>query len=93
MSARLTQLMAFLEATPNEPFLLFAIAKEHEGLGDKEQTLFFYEKLVQEHSIIWENSMSERSALPMRLSFIKKAWKWRKLKMNVTLMVSWQPPK
>ncbi len=50
MSSRLNQLQVFLEATPNEPFILFAIAKEYEGLGNKEQTLFYYEKLVQEHS-------------------------------------------
>ncbi len=49
MSARLTQLFTFLEATPNEPFLLFAIAKEYEGLKDDENTKLYYEKLVVEH--------------------------------------------
>ena len=49
MSIRLTQLQTFLEATPNEPFLLFAIAKEYEGLKDDENTKSYYEKLVTEH--------------------------------------------
>jgi tetratricopeptide (TPR) repeat protein len=49
MSARLIQLFAFLEATPNEPFLLFAIAKEYEGLKDDENTKLYYEKLIVEH--------------------------------------------
>jgi tetratricopeptide (TPR) repeat protein len=49
MSASLTQLFAFLEATPNEPFLLFAIAKEYEGLKDDENTKLYYEKLMVEH--------------------------------------------
>jgi tetratricopeptide (TPR) repeat protein len=50
MTNRLNQLMAFLENSPNEPFLLFAIAKEHEGLKDDEKTQFYYEKLVNEHA-------------------------------------------
>ena len=49
MSIRLIQLQTFLEATPNEPFLLFAIAKEYEGLKDDENTKLYYEKLVTEH--------------------------------------------
>ena len=42
MSKRLKQLMGFLESSPNEPFILFAIAKEYEGLGDKPEALKYY---------------------------------------------------
>jgi tetratricopeptide (TPR) repeat protein len=49
MSARLTQLKAFLEATPDEPFLLFAIAKEYESMKDDASTQYYYEKLIGEH--------------------------------------------
>jgi tetratricopeptide (TPR) repeat protein len=42
---RLEQLMGMLEASPNEPFILFAVAKEHEGLDNKEKALEFYTKL------------------------------------------------
>lgn len=45
-SKRLEQLLNFLNASPNEPFILFAIAKEHEGLGNLEQALEFYTKIV-----------------------------------------------
>ena len=48
-SNRLQQLMAFLEATPNEPFILFAIAKEYEKHDDKENALKYYLNIKQEH--------------------------------------------
>ena len=41
-SARLEQLFQFLEASPEDPFLLFAIAKEYENLNAKEKTLEYY---------------------------------------------------
>lgn len=44
-SQRLKQLMGFLEASPKEPFILFAIAKEYEGLDDKENALKYYLEL------------------------------------------------
>jgi tetratricopeptide (TPR) repeat protein len=43
--SRLQQLQDFLEAQPNDPFLLFAIAKEYEGMGDRQQALAFYTHL------------------------------------------------
>lgn len=46
-SNRLEQLMGFLQASPNEPFILFAIAKEYEGLADKENALKYYLQLEQ----------------------------------------------
>ncbi|MEM6321559.1 MAG: tetratricopeptide repeat protein [Bacteroidota bacterium] len=46
-SNRLTQLFAFLENTPNDSFLLFAIAKEYEKLGDEDNALHFYQKLTE----------------------------------------------
>jgi tetratricopeptide (TPR) repeat protein len=44
-SKRLEQLMTFLNNSPEEPFVLFAIAKEYEGLGDNEKALEYYLKL------------------------------------------------
>ena len=46
-SPRLEQLMGFLKASPKEPFILFAIAKEYEGLGDKDNALKYYLELEQ----------------------------------------------
>jgi tetratricopeptide (TPR) repeat protein len=42
---RLEQLQNFLKDSPNDPFLLFAVAKEHDGLGDPQTALDFYLKL------------------------------------------------
>jgi tetratricopeptide (TPR) repeat protein len=46
---RLERLMKYLEDAPNDPFLLFAIAKEYEGMNDIANTLLYYEKLTTEH--------------------------------------------
>ena len=45
MSQRLQLLQQILEKTPGDTFALFAIAKEHEGLGDLPQALAFYLQL------------------------------------------------
>ena len=45
MLSRLNHLNKLLEATPNDSFVLFAIAKEHEGAGDNVQSLSFYLRL------------------------------------------------
>jgi tetratricopeptide (TPR) repeat protein len=42
---RLDKLFGFLESQPNEPFLLFAIAKEYESAGDDTNALDYYQKL------------------------------------------------
>ncbi|MCR9289522.1 MAG: tetratricopeptide repeat protein [Bacteroidetes bacterium] len=47
-SKRLEQLYNFLENSPNDSFLLFAIAKEYEKLQDKESALKYYLKLTKE---------------------------------------------
>jgi tetratricopeptide (TPR) repeat protein len=47
---RLEKLKAFLKEQPNDPFLLFAIAKEYEKGGDQEKALAQYQLLVQEHA-------------------------------------------
>lgn len=39
---RLEQLQKYLADQPNDAFLLFAIAKEYEGLGDKQHALNHY---------------------------------------------------
>ena len=43
--SRLNQLFSFLEAQPNEPFILFAIAKEYEGSQDNAKALEYYTRL------------------------------------------------
>lgn len=45
---RLKQLKAFLAKTPKEPFLLFAIAKEHEKLQQSQDALQYYQQLCQD---------------------------------------------
>ncbi|MEO0775373.1 MAG: hypothetical protein AAF146_02370, partial [Bacteroidota bacterium] len=46
-SDRLQQLFGFLEARPADPFILFAVAKEYEGLGAPERALAYYLQLRQ----------------------------------------------
>ena len=46
---RLNQLNQFLAENPDDPFLLFALARETEKLGDAEQALEAYRKLASEH--------------------------------------------
>jgi len=45
-SPRLHQLLQFHSQSPNDSFLLFALAKEHEKLGNEPEALDFYEKIV-----------------------------------------------
>jgi tetratricopeptide (TPR) repeat protein len=42
--SRLPALLQMLAAEPTDAFLLFAIAKEHEGAGDDVQALAYYEQ-------------------------------------------------
>ncbi len=42
---RLIQLTELLKESPNEPFILFAIAKEYENMPDHKQALQFYLQL------------------------------------------------
>ena len=45
--SRLQQLIAFLEASPGDSFLLFAVAKEYEGLGEEEQAFRYYREIME----------------------------------------------
>ncbi len=45
---RLEQLLAFHASNPADSFILFALAKEHEKLGDDEKALHYYLK-IREH--------------------------------------------
>lgn len=47
-NSRLTQLLAFYEEDPSDPFTLYAIATEYRPT-DVEKARFFYEKLLAEH--------------------------------------------
>lgn len=49
MTKRLEQLMNFLDKSPNEPFILFAIAKEYEGMQDSDKALKYYKLLSVDH--------------------------------------------
>lgn len=44
---RLEQLMGFLKGSPNEPFILFAIAKEYEGMNNTSEALKYYLQLEE----------------------------------------------
>ncbi len=46
---RLDQLMKYLSDAPNDSFLLFAIAKEHESNSDATNAFAYYLRLVEEH--------------------------------------------
>lgn len=46
---RLEKLLQFLEEHPNDNFILFAIAKEYEKMGDDDQALSYFEKLQAEN--------------------------------------------
>jgi tetratricopeptide (TPR) repeat protein len=46
MSKRLPLLQQLLDSNPNDSFALFAIAKEYEGMGDLQQSLDFYQRLL-----------------------------------------------
>lgn len=43
---RMNQLLSLLHDDPNDLFVLFAIAKEHEKSGDFEKAIAFYEKII-----------------------------------------------
>ena len=46
MTKRLEQLKTMFEQNAKDAFIIFALAKEYEKSGDKEQALFYYKKLV-----------------------------------------------
>lgn len=43
---RLEKLLAFLDESPDDNFLLFALAKEYEKQGNDDQALRYYEQLA-----------------------------------------------
>lgn len=49
-SQRLQQLFGFLESMPNDAFLVFAVAKEYEGLENWEKALEYYLQLTEKHT-------------------------------------------
>ena len=46
MSDRLTKLQAFLDETPDDSFLIFAVAKEYEKMDDLERAAKHYDKII-----------------------------------------------
>jgi len=47
-NARLQQLLSFYESNPGDPFLVFALAKEYENLGQASKSLELYQQLIAE---------------------------------------------
>jgi Tfp pilus assembly protein PilF len=48
MSERISQLLNFLQETPQEPFLLYALATEY-AKTDSKKALAYFEQLVSQH--------------------------------------------
>ena len=46
-SQRLDLLLAILKETPTDSFVIFAIAKEYENLGNQNEAIQYYQKLYQ----------------------------------------------
>ena len=49
MSNRIADLTTFLEESPNDPFLKYALTMEYQKLGDKEKALIGFEELIVDH--------------------------------------------
>ncbi len=49
MTERLRQLFGFLDETPNDPFLLYAIASEYAKMGNDAEALSRFVKLTATH--------------------------------------------
>ena len=48
-STRLTKLLEFFAAEPNDPFLLYALATEYNAQNEPEKAFEYYHKLIDEH--------------------------------------------
>lgn len=48
-NTRLNKLLEFLDADPNDSFILYALATEYNSLNDIEKAFNYYLKLVNEH--------------------------------------------
>ena len=46
-SQRLDLLLGILKETPTDSFVIFAIAKEYENLGNQNEAILYYQKLYQ----------------------------------------------
>lgn len=46
---KLSQLLEFLNSTPNDPFLIYAVALEYQKKADMENCLKYFEELTQNH--------------------------------------------
>ncbi len=47
--SRIKELQALLESSPDDPFIIYALAREHEKNFDTLQALLMYEYLVNSH--------------------------------------------
>lgn len=81
-STRLQQLIALQKATPNDPFLDFAIAKEYEKQGDYNNALESYQKLVTVHAD-YVGTYYHLAKLYEKLDQITEAWQTYNTGMQV----------
>ena len=81
-SDRLQQLLSLLKNSPGDSFLIFAIAKEYEGLGDVDQALLHYCELV-EHDADYVGTYYHLGKLYEKLDDPEKAFSTYKNGMEV----------
>lgn len=48
-NTRLDKLLHFLEAEPNDTFILYALATEYNAINDTKNAFYYYLKLINEH--------------------------------------------
>lgn len=48
-STRLSKLLSFLVDSPNDPFILYALATEYNAINDQEKAYSFYLELTEKH--------------------------------------------
>lgn len=48
-NTRLSKLLQFLEAEPNDSFILYALATEYNAINDTKNAFHYYLKLINEH--------------------------------------------
>ncbi len=80
--SKLDKLFSFLESSPNDPFLIFAIAKEYEKAADWDKALHYYKKLSEKHED-YVGTYYHLGKLHERLEQPQAAWDCYKKGMSV----------
>ncbi len=82
VSDRLQQLFSLLKNSPNDSFIIFAIAKEYEGLGDDKNALKYYLQLV-EKDVNYVGTYYHLGKLYEKMEAFEKAFSTYKDGMNI----------